>query len=110
MRFTVPARVGGVDLSTRKAERPILGDVPARVGGVDLSINEESPFSYRYVPARVGGVDLSKAGTMYKGMRPSPRSCGRGGFKPHYVVQRRVQHCLCHLGCNFDIFSDAIFI
>ena len=36
----------------------------------------------RTVPAHAGGVDLSKEYVFPLPERPSPRPCGRGGFKP----------------------------
>ena len=91
-------------------EGDVLPVVPARVGGVDLSSHQSSIIRNGVVPARVRGVDLSMEGREVCKYHKCPRPCGRGGFKPHYVVQRRFQHCLCHLGCNFDTFSYAIFI
>ena len=57
---TVPARVGGVDLSTLETIEDHYTYVPARVGGVDLSSSAIRSSFTHMVPARVGGVDLSK--------------------------------------------------
>ena len=56
---SVPARVGGVDLSLEKHVNNPLLLVPARVGGVDLSWLLSGVKILIWVPARVGGVDLS---------------------------------------------------
>ena len=58
-----------------------LGGVPARVGGVDLSTVESIERGRFEVPARVGGVDLSSGIWITKTDRRGPRPCGRGGFK-----------------------------
>ena len=58
--------------------------VPARVGGVDLSSAALLYLWMIAVPARVGGVDLSIFSVSSSVMACSPRPCGRGGFKPYY--------------------------
>ena len=55
--------------------------VPARVGGVDLSSAALLYLWMIAVPARVGGVDLSIFSGSSCVMACSPRPCGRGGFK-----------------------------
>ena len=55
--------------------------VPARVGGVDLSAEIDIHTAVCIVPARVGGVDLSVECSVRKHLAERPRPCGRGGFK-----------------------------
>ena len=78
----VPARVGGVDLSTVSRGFFRNNHVPARVGGVDLSETDGCEQWELMVPARVGGVDLSKYRFTHSYTEYCPRPCGRGGFKP----------------------------
>ena len=79
---SVPARVGGVDLSASLSAAVIVSAVPARVGGVDLSTLYKMRKSHYIVPARVGGVDLSMRHYFEWEKVFGPRPCGRGGFKP----------------------------
>ena len=43
------------------------------------------------VPARVGGVDLSIFCPLLLSLAFRPRPCGRGGFKPHLLVEDSLQ-------------------
>ena len=104
-----PCGRGGFKLSPILKSPPGLL-VPARVGGVDLSLGSLRDCVIICCPRPCGRGGFKPSCALNRTECYSPHPCGRGGFKPHYVVQRRFQHCLCHLGCNFDTFSYAIFI
>ena len=73
--------MGGVDLSLQGTNEVAFFSVPARVGGVDLSNEDtdefDSDLSLR--PCGRGGFKSYSAGAMTYNNRPRP--CGRGGFK-----------------------------
>ena len=84
--LVVPARVGGVDLSTTGAATKDGCSRPRPCGrGGFKPFSDSRAYDADCVPARVGGVDLS----MWEyGIDPAelrPRPCGRGGFKLTYA-------------------------
>ena len=103
--LSVPARVGGVDLSSRRPQSipSIARPRPCGRGGFKLKgsrlrlsfrcprpcgrggfkLNEVAVYLVEPgVPARVGGVDLSFCRDVAALFFCCPRPCGRGGFKP----------------------------
>ena len=105
---SVPARVGGVDLSVRLARPSNWNSVPARVGGVDLSFFI-APYSSRFmVPARVGGVDLSYSLSAEEMTVFCPRPCGRGGFKQLTHVFCDLRHAVPARVGGVDLSSSSM--